>query len=206
PLPDGSEVRLNTNGRLEVNYSSATRALRLLQGEAFFQVAKDRELPFSVQAGGGLVVAMGTAFAIRLRAGHKVQVTVSEGRVTVAAKQLTDEPSDSVVEVVAGQTVTFERAIESVETLDAPEIERRLSWRAGMLMFNGDSLESVVSEVSRYTATKIVISDPEIRQLKVGGYFRAGDTEVLLRTLADDFEIEVDRVATDLVYLRSRTN
>lgn len=211
-LPDGSEVRMNTNSRLEVSYSPAARAMRLLQGEAYFQVAKDKALPFSVQARGGQVVAVGTAFAVRLRGNRKVQVTVSEGRVKIAANEtagaqrlLIGKSGDAILEAVAGQTVVFERAIESVEMLDSPEIERRLSWRGGMLMFNGDTLESVVEEVSRYTAMKIVISDPALRHLKVGGYFRAGDTDVMLRTLENDFGIEADRVSADLVYLRSRT-
>ena len=81
-LEDGTVVSLNTNTRLEVNYSDARRAINLIQGEATFVVAKNPEKPFVVYAGNGLVWAVGTAFNVRHDAGI-VDVIVTEGRVKV---------------------------------------------------------------------------------------------------------------------------
>ena len=62
--------------------------------------------------------------------------------------------------------------------------------------------ESVIAEVSRYTPVEIVIADPSLRDMKIGGYFRTGDTEVLLDTLASSFGVEADHIRPGLIYLR----
>lgn len=77
-LRDGSSIQLNTDSRAEVRYTSSSRTIRLTKGEAFFEVQPNRERPFLVHAGDGVVRAVGTAFAVRLR-GQAVDVTVTKG-------------------------------------------------------------------------------------------------------------------------------
>ena len=70
-----------------------------------------------------------------------------------------------------------------------------------MLVFEGNPLDEVVEEISRYTNTEIIISDPEIRNIRVGGYFKTGETDALLTVLEDNFNIHVERITGNLVYL-----
>jgi len=58
-LSDGTNIHLNTDTLVEVQYSKSTRTLRLLRGEAFFEVAKDPSRPFHVYAGEARVAAIG---------------------------------------------------------------------------------------------------------------------------------------------------
>ena len=81
-LADDSVIQLNTNSQVQVDYSQGFRNIRLLQGEAHFDVAKDKSKPFRVYAGSGRVQAVGTAFNVYLR-GSDVDVFVTEGRVAV---------------------------------------------------------------------------------------------------------------------------
>ena len=60
-------ITLNTNSQIQVDYSEKQRNIRLLQGEAHFEVAKDRDKPFHVYAGNGRAQAVGTAFAVYLK-------------------------------------------------------------------------------------------------------------------------------------------
>ena len=83
-LADGSVVLLNTNSQIKVDYNNEYRNIRLLQGEAHFTVAKNAAHPFRVYAGNGRVQAVGTAFSVYLK-DHSVDVTVTEGRVTLAS-------------------------------------------------------------------------------------------------------------------------
>ena len=84
-LPDGSTIHLNTDSQVQVDYSATTRKLRLLRGEAHFQVAKDPRRPFEVHAAKNLIQAIGTAFSVQLRdSGMKVIVT--EGKVGLATQ------------------------------------------------------------------------------------------------------------------------
>ena len=151
-----------------------------------------------------------------IRDRSRVKVTVSEGRVRVAAladgqaadkKVLVDtKPSQTTSEeLVSGQVALLSPSrVEHIETIDLPEMESSLAWRTGMLSFNGDSLDQVIAEIGRYTSTEVVIADPALNNLKIGGYFRVGDVDVLLATLESDFGVMVDRADTELIQLRKQ--
>ncbi len=209
-LPDGTTLRINTNSRLRVAFTKARRSVRLYHGEVFFEVVKSADWPFEVDTGNVMVTAVGTAFAVRIDANNAVEVNVTEGRVRVSAHTTlpVDDPPGAesnayTAELNARQQVRFDQIIGSVQTLERAQLERELSWRDGMLIFDRQPLEQVVAEVSRYTPVKIVITDPVLRRLEFGGYFPTGDTEALLNTLEGNFGIRVDRVQPGLIYLRA---
>ena len=210
-LSDGSVIRINTNSRLQVDFSGGTRHVILQQGEAYFEVATSSR-PFIVTAGRGYVAALGTAFAVRLSDNNVIKVDVTEGSVVVttapnymnnAEPILAFAPEDQNSRVLhAGDVVHIGESIDLVQSVEPVVLERQLAWRNGMLVFEGDSLESVIAEVSRYTPVEIVIADPTLRELKISGYFRTGDTDVLLNTLESSFAVNVDHIRSELVYLR----
>ena len=81
-LADGSTVQLNTNSQIQVEYNNQYRNVRLLQGEVYFEVAKNTESPFRVYAGAGRIQAIGTAFIVSLN-DETMNVLVTEGRVAL---------------------------------------------------------------------------------------------------------------------------
>ena len=83
-LVDGSVLQLNTDSQVQVSYSDGMRKIRLLKGEAHFEVASNKQWPFQVYAGNGMVKAVGTAFSVRLNP-EQVNVVVSEGVVDIAS-------------------------------------------------------------------------------------------------------------------------
>ncbi len=207
-LDDGSSIQLNTNSKVEVRYSARARDLRLLRGEAFFEVAPNRKRPFSVYARQDVVRAVGTAFVVRL-SGDRVEVTVTKGKVELASiehplastslDRVAALPRRTLTTVSAGQGATelavLERAtlIEHVD-LAPPEVSRKLAWRQGMLVFNGENLPSVVADVSRYTDVRIEIADPALNSLKIGGYFKVGEVDPMLEALESGFGVHVERL------------
>ncbi|MFT5759639.1 MAG: transmembrane sensor [Alteromonadaceae bacterium] len=84
------------------------------------------------------------------------------------------------------------------------EIGRKLSWLDGKLVFAGESLEEVVSEISRHTSIKINIHDPELRKMRIGGHFEAGETDKLFSILESGFGIEVNRIDKNHVELLTK--
>jgi len=221
-LADQSTVQLNTNSRLQVDYSNDLRRLTLTQGEAHFDVAHDPDRPFEVYVGNRLVRAIGTAFTVHVRK-IDVEVIVTEGTVEI------DQPSDpelntkvsiiqaadtqagtqagTPIKATAGSLVTFNKdLINDVEIMVASQLQKQLSWRQGMLVFKGEPLQMVVDEVSRYTNLKIIIPERSAREMKVGGLFKVGDTESLFEALRDGFDIHVQEVSDDVVYLISSEN
>ena len=220
-LPDGSTIHLNTNSQVKVEYEKAVRNVRLLQGEAFFNVAKIPQRPFHVYAGTGRVEAVSTAFIVRLNK-HGVDVIVTEGSVRLAAlKKLpgrqavsTDNHEHPLGTLDAGQGTTIRAlitdeenvsfsTIELVQNLDDTELSRRLSWRHGLLIFTGDPLEDVIDEISRYSPVTIEIIDPTLKAIRIGGQFRVGDVEAMLASLETNFHLRIIRLRHDYIQIAS---
>jgi transmembrane sensor len=143
-----------------------------------------------------------------------VSVTVEKGEVelaTVSARDLAQRDNETnvarvapLVKLKAGQIATFGRDIKSIQSVERAEIVRQLSWRNGMLRFDGEPLSEVVLEVDRYTTQKIVILDPALRDLRIGGYFKVGETDAMFEALEASFGIHVERINESLVHLSTR--
>lgn len=225
-LEDSSTIDLNTNTQVQVDYTPAHRVVRLLQGEAHFEVASDPDRPFRVLTSSGYVEAIGTAFSVRLRE-QTVDVTVTEGRVKLSsavspapqASETAQEVGSQAIEglrssddgqstiVSAGQVGVFptesgseESAIRTL-TVTSAELTRRTAWKSGLLMFSGEPLSHVVSEISRYTTVQIDILDPEVRSIRIGGQFPVGETDLMLESLETNFGLTVTHTGPNTVVL-----
>lgn len=203
-LPDGSEVIINTDSRVRVSYSFDERGVYLDKGEGHFIVEKNVDRPFRVYVGSRIVEAVGTAFNVQRSEGNDIEVMVTEGVVNL--KSVTEEidsptigsepvevPANNIQSLVAGDyaAVSADQAEEKIEKVKMlkSEMEAKLAWREGMLLFQGESLDFVVREVSRYTETKIE-ADQSIKDIVVNGYFRAGDIDGLLVTMQQNFKLD----------------
>lgn len=219
-LPDGSMVTMNTDTALEVAFTAETRVVHLRRGEALFEVAHDVSHPFDVHAGGHVVRAVGTAFDVRLDSGGGVQVVVTAGKVRVARAEASGEgapgaypasgaPRLAVVEttLVKGEAAALAGLATSTDSapqvtrLGPSDIDVKLAWQRGMLIFRGERLENVLAEFRRYTTLRFVLADHSLAGVRVGGYFRAGDVDGLLTALRENFHIESERVGIDRVVL-----
>lgn len=201
-LDDGTVVILNTNTLIDVEYSAAERLVYLRRGEAHFDVVSDPTRPFSVHAGNRVVRAVGTVFNVRLGLHSDVEVTVVEGavRIMVAPPVLgsdyaTNELNLRNIErtVNAGEIAIVDEGMSAVRRLDPAAMDAHLAWQHGMLIFEGEPLEAVLQEVGRYTTVDFVLTDPGLRNIRVGGYFAAGDVDALLVALRENFQITAQR-------------
>ncbi|MGL6159937.1 FecR family protein [Microbulbifer sp.] len=215
-LPDGSVLVLNTDSLVRVHYTLTSRLIALDRGEINVRVARDRQRPLSVLAAGRVVQAVGTVFNVQLRRDRSVELIVTEGRVRVADGQ-NESPNAARSEpqplpVTATAVSGGERLLmsgerpqpEQVEKIEPAEMDARLSWRSGNLVFRGEPLEQAVAEISRYTSVKFRIEDEQLRGVRVAGLFRTGDIKGLLRTLNDNFDIANERIDEQTVILRAR--
>lgn len=172
-LADGSRVRLNTDSKVVVDFSAGERRVRLVRGEAVFEVAHDAERPFVVAADGARVRALGTRFAVR-KDGDAVRVVLLDGRVQVrregGGEGAVLSPNQAVVVSPAG--------VSAPAPADA---EAAASWTRGRLTFSGVPLAEAIGEVNRYSVRKIVLDAPaEVSAARMSGEFVAGDTEAFV--------------------------
>ena len=232
-LQDGSVLWLNSNSQVEVNYTNAKRIITLVKGEAHFNVEHDANRPFEVYAGRRIVKAIGTAFSV-YRSNDKLEVMVSQGRVELAivepameqheeassfkvinqdkTKTSTNLKAYGKMTVIAslqkGQSVSLS---STANTLHTPVVEhavgelaRKLSWLEGTLVFAGESLDEVVAEVSRHTSVVIEVADPNLRKLRIGGQFKAGETEALFDVLESGFGVKITRISKNRVRIDAK--
>jgi transmembrane sensor len=202
PLADGSVMAINTGSLVQVvSLGRQSRELRLVRGEAHFMVAHDPTRPFRVSAAGQVVQAVGTAFDVQLLEDGALEVVVSEGHVKLLSRD------GAVGDLTRGQMMRISaNGTAHVTQMDDDAIASRLAWRSGMLVFDGQTLAEVLTEFSRYTATRLVIADPALQQVRIGGYFAAGDIDALREALRANFGVESTRGADDVVYIGSRRN
>lgn len=184
-LEDGSTLLLNTASEVTVRLTTQQRDIRLVRGEALFEVAHDKSRPFIVHANDTAVRAVGTAFAVRLDAAQ-VDVTVTEGVVEVGdSKTLsglgpTTAPASrpDVKRVAAHEHAVIARSrAPDVEPIAPAKADRQLAWREGMVSFDGESLQTAVAEINRHNRRQIVIDDPTLAAMPIVGVFRAIDLE-----------------------------
>lgn len=203
-LSDGSSVTLNTGSLIEVRFSPDRRDVRLLQGQAMFNVAKDVDRPFVVSARNREVTAIGTSFDVQIRQDGRVQVLLVEGRVRVDPVNRRGLsriiPALSRTDLQPGQQLLTE-GVEGVD-VSAADVERETAWNRGVLIFRNDMLGDAIKEVNRYSQLQLVVDDPEVAALKVSGIFPTANQDDFVAALATLYPLRAEREQGGTIRLR----
>lgn len=201
-LEDGSTAFLNTNSHISVTYSKKNRSVSLNAGEAFFKVNHDAKRPFLVPLESGVVRVLGTAFSVRKDSKDAV-VTVLEGKVALieATQDLTDNFSaPATATLTAGEQLSFSDASQNIKAkkVDAKSV---LNWRAGQLVFRGESLRSVVNELNRYSEHPILIASKELESQRVVAVIQVNNIDNAIETLEVSLDIQSTRLGDGTIEL-----
>lgn len=189
-LTDGSRAELRAGARIEADFGPTVRRVTLLEGEAYFAVAKDPARPFIVVARGVEVRAVGTEFSVDLTAG-RVEVIVTEGRVAVGRSATTVAAPRALASLGTGERVVVDSAVSvppHVGKISAIEVATEHAWRVPRLELAGTPLGEVVASFNRHGSVRLAL-DPALTDLRLGGALRADNTAALLRLLQDEFGI-----------------
>lgn len=206
----GSTLQLDTATQTQVRLYRDRREVQLHSGQAMFLVHGDVQRPFHVFAGALRITVVGTRFSVRhtgsgLDAGQTV-VAVEEGRVQVGTWRQrtggtdtaqdpdasTDAPADHPVELVAGQTVVADAQghMGPVQQL-APEAIA--PWRDGRLNFDQTPLKEAIAEFERYGRTGLLVRDPAVAALPVGGSYSLRQWQRFAETLPQVLPVRLVR-------------
>ena len=180
-LKDGSVVTLNTASEIQVNYTDRKRSVELIQGEALFDVAKNKSRPFVVSAGDTDVRAVGTSFTVRRLEATPIQVLVREGVVEVS------KPASAPVRIAANSMAEAPlngQAVIAARAVPPAQLHRQLAWQTGQIAFEGETLAQAAAEFARYSDTRIVIDDPALAREEIAGLFKATDPIGFAQTIA----------------------
>ena len=212
-LPDGSRIRLGARSQLSVNFTPQTRYLVLEGGEAFFDVAKDRERPFLVQAGEVTVRAVGTEFNVR-RVVDQTIVAVTEGAVDVVQslrpenrelRQAMAGDAAEAIRLVAGEQVSI-GPLEAAIAVKQVEPKAVNAWQEGRLEFADEPLGIVIDTINRYSDREVVITDKAVDGLRFTGTVSREHIDEWLFALSEIFPVDVRRVGNETVLISRRAS
>ena len=196
PLQDSSVATINSASRIEVDFTPTLRKINLRQGEAWFEVAKDKAKPFIVQSGDANIRAVGTAFAVR-RFANGTEVLVTEGTVEVWSKQGKAQRR----QLGAGERAFLPADAGAIAVARQPaEVVRKLAWREGKLILKNQTLNEAVADFNRYSAKTIVILDDGLRAKRLFGQYQLDAPELFARDVSTVLGAPL-RITADTIFI-----
>lgn len=186
-LADGSSVRLDKGATMAVRIGKARRDIELQQGRAVFDVARDPDRPFVVDAGVGTITALGTQFQVQ-REGENVSVILVEGSVGIDATE--HGGGARSIHLVPGQRADYAPATHSW-TIGMVDASAATSWSQGFHVFGATPLAQALVEINRYSDVELSLADPAVGKLQVSGSFKLGDGRAIAEALPYALPVEV---------------
>ncbi|WP_313508538.1 FecR family protein [Stenotrophomonas geniculata] len=184
-LEDGSTAALDAGTALAVEFDGQRRHLRLLRGQAWFQVVHEQR-PFQVEAGGGQIRDIGTAFSLSMR-DTTVVTQVSEGVVDV-------RPGDgSVQRLHAGQARVF-RDGRWLRPVQLEDLETMAPWRRGEVVIDDQPAAQAIADLARYRRAPVWVLGGQGADLRVSGLFHLQQPEAAIDAVAAQAGLRVQRL------------
>jgi transmembrane sensor len=187
-LADRSIVTLNTNSKIAVEFTEDARTIHLLEGEAHFDVAKNKQRPFVVWAGATSVRAVGTSFTVSVLPQHPTEILVKEGVVEVkrADAQVSPVRAGANTKVIAAPKSDIVIAPVPQETL-----VRYTAWQSGRVAFEDETLADAAAEFARYSEVRITVDD-DVANKRITGMFVSSDPIGFAKATASALDLDVE--------------
>lgn len=197
-LGDGSVVSLGPDTALDVAYTADLRQIRLLKGQAWFDVQHNPARPFRVKARGVETTVLGTAFEVDTAADLST-VAVQRGLVGVSAL---DAPPRPMERVPAGHAVTIDR--DGVVTRAAIAPDRVAAWRDGQLVVENGAIGDVVGALKPWSRQLILVRGSSLAEKRVTGVYDLRDPDAVVQALAVAYGLKTTRVTPWIQVLSER--
>ncbi len=182
-LSDGSLITLKAGTEMKYNpgFSEDRREI-LLDGEAFFEVARDIERPFIVHTHSIVVTVLGTSFNVKADESETAEVVVVDGLVSVkfGGKEVTLNPTEKAVAVIASENLSRTKN----------EDPNFLSWKTMQFHFNNTPLKQVVADLNHAFQSAIYV-DENLQNCPVTVSFDGQKLESILRVLEATLNLSI---------------
>jgi transmembrane sensor len=190
-LPDGSHIRLSPGAKLKcLSAFGVTHRDVYLEGEAYFDVAKQSSRPFTVYTGAIRTKVLGTTFIINARK-SSIAIKLFTGKIMVSSVK-------GDVYLLPGEQLSYNRMSEELQVAKKPVVIPEVAPEAitedSVLHFNRASLSDVVEKLSSVYQTRIVYDRKLIAGMNFTGTVTHTDSlSVILRIIANMNDLEVQR-------------
>ncbi|WP_422367408.1 FecR family protein [Pelagibius sp.] len=180
-LQDGSRIRLAPESAVALTFEPSARRIELLRGEAFFEVAADRDRPFRVRAGAAETAVLGTRFGVSLSE-TGATIAVEEGAVRVRALAAVQDLTTRASRLSAGDVLRM--APDGGATAGRTDPSLIAAWRRGKLVAQNQSFAELAAVLDRYFDGWIVIADADLARQPLTGIYTLSDPRAALRAMA----------------------
>ena len=195
PLGDGTIVYLNSESKITYpdSFPDSVRVVQL-EGEAFFEVAKDKRRPFIVKTNYLTLKVLGTSFNVKTFSNSdEVTVALATGKVEVTDVGVSKEASNMVM-LTPGQSVIFNKTQGAFGKILDFDPEYEYGWKDGLIYFNKASLKEVIDKLERWYDVKIIVENKPSNKWVYKAYHKNESLELVLQSMAHneafDFEIK----------------
>jgi transmembrane sensor len=201
-LADGSRIWINSESK--ISYSSdfnVNNRTIYLEGEAYFDVAKNEKIPFIVKTSELTVKAVGTAFNIKCYPEEgTIETTLIRGSIKVESTKNSQEiilkPNEKALFVKKEGSLNLLKN-DSLQKLIKPipltkqvlvvkkekDVSSVVAWKDDKLVFNNESLESLSIKLERWYGVKILITDENLKQYHFSGILQNETINDVLRII-----------------------
>lgn len=195
-LEDGSSLELNTLSEVAVLFAAGERRIRLIKGEALFDVQHNPERPFFVEAGPASVQVIGTRFNI-YRKVKGTKVTVLDGLVEVTPDNSDQSGTGNhePIKLRRSQQAYISRDLQDITVSMLDDVRDAIAWTDRKLIFDSRPLSEIVAEFNRYNSRRLVLKSLDLQQVKLSGVFNSNDLDSLLEFIERIRKIEVSEMA-----------
>ncbi len=199
-LPDGSKIHLNSASLIRIprDFGKNDRSI-YLEGEAFFDVKRDKSKPFIINSNGVITEVLGTSFNVSSFENENTVVTVKSGRVSV-------KPDENL----NGSEVVLTRGNQATYISDKRELLKQevnitdyLAWRDGVLKFNHLTLEQAAIKMERWYGVKISFEDEDLRYNIIHGSYKNETLNNVLKSLKFIHKIKYKIIDTNKIIIHS---
>ena len=197
-LPDGTNVWLNARSTLQypTDFNEKKRSV-LLKGEAFFNVASNKDIPFVVQTDRYEVEALGTQFDVEAYPDQDVfEATLMSGSIKIASQ------------IDAGQTMVLEPEYKVCITEGRWQVEKvddfgPYRWKEGLICFKDEAFGDIMKSFEKYYGIKIYVRNQKVMDYSFTGKFRQADgVDYALRILQKDIHFVYEKdVDEQVIYI-----
>lgn len=194
-LPDGSTILLNSGSAVALDFDATRRIVRLIDGEAFFDVARNPDRPFHVTGRYADVEVTGTAFSVRAT-GERDNVTLQRGSLSVQPRSRRSRAVKLLPLRAVAISATGTGAVDVVDPDDA------FAWLEGRIRFRDRPLGDVLDELRRYHRGIIIVAGGRINNIRVSGNYRLDEPALIVASLAEAVGAKLTRISDHVLILR----
>lgn len=184
-LSDGTKIHLNSLSRLKypANFREQDKRTVELEGEAYFEVARDSLRPFEILSQGLIVRQIGTEFSVRSRVSGKVEVALVQGSVVL------ESYLGKSVAIRSGQLGIWNASTDDI-SVENKELLSYTAWHSSRFVFYDESLGNLVEELALWYNVEFGFLDEALKDLHfTGSLYRYDDISVILNAIEETVDV-----------------